>query len=202
MAPDTDNKPEANDEFKASETTPDQPDSSSVNTDNTEEINKISEEQTSPKPEPVINNEPTSLKPDNNEKPNHHGFKPELILWPSLRARLGSRARPIASFVIILVIIILGAVSYGLTKNKTDKPILASSFKAPVKTFQLVSTVPGKNATNVNAASQLTLNFNLPVNATKLTNNMFITPTLNGVFKQGSNPDQVVFQPSTPLNKG
>ncbi len=109
------------------------------------------------------------------------------------------------SFVVVfllLVVVLAGGLSYWKLARPHDQYITVGSFKAKVVQFRLVSTSPSNNATNVNTSSLLTLNFNEPINADKLLNNMFITPTLNGTFKQGDSPTQVVFAPAEPLTKG
>lgn len=130
-------------------------------------------------------------------------FRPEVLLIPVLRRKLGKQARPVAILLIVLVLVVLGGVGTWLKFNRTShNNFVASSFKFEVPVFKIVSTDPADNATNVNTATSLTLNFSQPVNPDKMINNMFITPTVNGTYKQGTNPDQIVFTPSTPFTPG
>lgn len=137
------------------------------------------------------------------EKPKRHWFRPENILLPVLRRKLGTHAR-LAGVCTIVVIVLAGSCAgyWGLIASRQQSPLPVGSFKTAVKPFKLVSTEPGNNATNVNTASHITLNFSQPVNAAKLTNNMFITPQIAGTFQQGSNTDQIVFVPKLAFAQG
>lgn len=132
--------------------------------------------------------------------------EPNLNLGFFNRLKNINKKTKIALSVLLLLIILGGSFAYVISHSKSPnkKPAVAvlGSFKSRLENFRLASTVPIKNATNVNIASKVTLNFSQPVAANKLVNNVFITPTVNGVFKQGDNPKQVVFEPSQPLTKG
>ena len=128
-------------------------------------------------------------------------FRPEKIFIPKLRNKLGRAARP---FAIILILVLLGGASFGgykLVHRQTTAPIFGSFHYKPTM-FKLVSTLPAANAANVNTATTITLNFSQPIDPQKLTNNLFITPTMSGTFKQGSSKTQAIFTPSQPFSQG
>ena len=128
-------------------------------------------------------------------------FRPELIFIPSLRRKLGHKARPTAVAVLLLLLVLIGGlVDWRMVQHTrlADK----QTFKFTTAAFKLLSTVPANNATNVNTASNITLNFNQPVNPNTMINNMFVSPSVTGKFSQGGTKDQIVFTPDQPFNKG
>lgn len=88
---------------------------------------------------------------------------------------------------------------YQATRSST---VVSNAFKSAVTPFKLLSTSPSKNATNVDASTAIKLNFSQPVDPAKLKSNLFITPKVDGEFKQGQNASQAVFVPTKPFEKG
>lgn len=146
--------------------------------------------------------EEAPLSPEQNlSLPKKHRFYPEIIFIPKLRAKLGRAARPLAIALILVVVAGIGLGAYAVTRHQTTATA-SKGFKYVLPAFKLASTVPADGETDVNVASSITLNFTQPVDAQKLSNNLFFTPTLKGVFKQGDSPKQAIFVPSQPLAKG
>jgi hypothetical protein len=153
------------------------------------------------------NDESIDAKPTDSEppkKPHRFSFRPELLFIPPFRRKLGSKARPLAIVLIVIVLLAGGGLgAWALTSKHTTKPpVVASKFKLTVARFKLVSTVPSKNATNVNTAADVVLNFNQSVTPSRLINNMFLTPKVTGTYVQGSSKDQIIFKPSHPFAQG
>ncbi len=117
-----------------------------------------------------------------------------------LRILMKNRGKQIIFLLIILLIIAGGGIYYSFKKPISTKGIIR--FKAQSIAFKIVSTEPANNQKNVAPDSPLTLNFSQPVTPQKLSGNLFITPNIPGIYSQGSNPNQIVFQPSTPFAKG
>ena len=187
------------------------------------QTNNIDTQQVTPDPKPEINisneqpgqvitpSEPVVVAPlsDHNtpvipiQTPNiPETSKPKGLFNKSKNL---SKKTKVSISVSIVLIILGGCLAYVFLRPNTPaekSTAMLGSFKAKVEKFKLASTVPIKNATNVNIATKITLNFSQPVAANKLVNNVFITPTVNGSFKQGNNPNQVVFVPAQPLSKG
>jgi uncharacterized protein YfaS (alpha-2-macroglobulin family) len=136
-------------------------------------------------------------------EPKRSRIRPELLFIPPLRRRLGKNARPLAWGLIVIVLLAAGGgvAHWKLTKN-TSSHIDASSFALPVTPFKLESTSPADGAKGVDTATSLTLNFNKPVDPSKLVNNLFVTPNTAGTYKAGSNPDQAIFVPNKPFAQG
>lgn len=109
---------------------------------------------------------------------------------------------------IFIILIILGASGFVAWKNVWHKNsnnvvnLAVVRFKAKNVTFKILSTSPAINQINVNPATSIAINFSQPVNAQKLTGNLFITPNISGKFSQGSNPNQAIFTPNTPFPQG
>ncbi len=130
-------------------------------------------------------------------------FRVERLLPPFIRRRLGKQARPVTVLLLALFIVIIGGLSYWRFGLNNSKPsVINSSFKLKVVPFKLVSTIPAKGATNVNTSSEIVLNFNQPVTAAKMINNMFLTPVVNGKYEEGKGPDQIIFKPDQPFPQG
>lgn len=199
--------PEPNDSSDTPPLPPSEPPDQS-NKDNTQNPNIIMPAQPAT-PDPAASNEPQVITPTpnpNTKKTIWSRLRPESILPHSIRNRLGGKARLVGSVLILVIVLLIGGTVYGLVNSRSKPTItktpIASSFKYTVTAFKLVSTVPAVNATDVNPSTTITLNFNQPVTASKLVNNMYLTPNVNGTYSAGSNPDQVIFKPSTPFAEG
>ena len=147
-----------------------------------EAIMKTESQISSPEPQPEIKN------------PDPHNIR------LSLKDFFKKHLKLVIILSILLVVLISGGVYYSLFKSGQTKGI--TRFKAQSVAFKIVSTYPANNQKNVSPDSSLTLNFSQPVTPQKLSGNLFITPNIPGVYSQGSNPNQIVFKPSSPFAQG
>ena len=129
-------------------------------------------------------------EPKLDEAPDSSEGEPKLLK----HRRLSKKARLFIGAgvaVILAASVITGLWVHNRHKSQTTIESV-NSFKAPVVKFKLISTYPLNNAKNVSTNAKISFNFSRPVNANKLINNVFITPTVQGQFKQGSSDSQVL----------
>ncbi|HVX24288.1 MAG TPA: Ig-like domain-containing protein [Candidatus Saccharimonadales bacterium] len=136
------------------------------------------------------------------DKKHRFHFGPERLLPGPLRRRFHHHARLAGSVVLILLIAVIGGGVWALRSHQpAAKPV--ARFQAPIAPFALVSTSPAKDATDVSTASKLTFDFNEPVDPTKITKDVFISPaSINGTFSQGKDANEIVFTPNQLLTPG
>jgi len=137
-------------------------------------------------------------------KRGHFGFLKKLVpenIFPGpLRRKFGPHARMAGSLTIIVLLTVIGTGTlYKLSSNHSST---TKGFQAKVVPFKLVSTIPDKDAENVNINSKVTLNFNQPVDPTKIGNDIFISPTVNGTYTRGKTAEQIIFTPAKPFVAG
>lgn len=144
------------------------------------------------------------LSPGNNMQPPTV-FRPAMVVQPVLPKKSKSKKRLITILLVSLIVIVgVGLGSWVLLSkhSSSTNALHPKSFSLKVETFKLLSTVPSDNATNINTASDIVLNFSQPVNPDKFVNNMFLTPKVAGTYVQGATKDQIIFKPAVPFTQG
>jgi hypothetical protein len=130
-------------------------------------------------------------------------FRPRYI-WPKFfRTKLGKAAGPLG---VVVILILLSGVALGAAALKVhDKNTRSSGVRSEltytaVKFFRVESSQPADNAQSVDDSSNITIDFNQPVSATKLVNSFNITPSTKGSLVQGDNANQVIFKPDAAFS--
>ncbi len=166
-----------------------------------------------PKVEPMVEStniradQPLSMHPtmETSVSSGHkkHSFSPKVIFPKGFRNKLGKFASPLA---ILIVVIFVAGVSYGakvlIGKNTVSSTPISKLATLPIVPFQITSTLPANNGLNIQNSTSVTLNFNEPVNPSKLESVFNITPNIKGTFVQGANNRQIIFKPLVPFSGG
>ena len=126
------------------------------------------------------------------------GFRPESILPTTLRNKLGGFSRISAS---VLLLLILSGVAYGGNVVLHDLNQPKQHFTAKVVPFAILSTTPNSGDQDLDRVSKIVINFNKPVDPSKLKGDFWIKPAVEGSFSQNSS-NQAIFTPTVPLAQG
>lgn len=113
-----------------------------------------------------------------------------------------NRKRLIIIIASVIVVLLFAAGAFAWFQIKQSSSVSSNAFKLAVKPFKLLSTIPSKDATSVDVMTSVHLNFSQPVDPEKLKSNLFITPKVDGTFKQGKTSNEALFVPAKPFEKG
>lgn len=125
-------------------------------------------------------------------------LRPESILPTFLQNRLGRFSQFGGA---ALILLILGGIGYGATTldHQLNEP--KRHFAAKVSPFSILSTSPTQDEQDLHKVEKIVINFNKPVDPSKLKGDFWITPATDGTFTQTSS-NQAIFTPVAPLAPG